>query len=152
MLRRFSHKKLIPLSCRLLAHFSQLSRFSSQNSLSEFAQRVFFEETKKLEEEAIFRPFMQNLNRLYLFDQKSQSAKAFLRDNFLKVSLNAKTPLKDILESYQANNRYGFDQEILALSIDYLARTFNSLGKIRVSEDLNVSLLRFFIRFSSVFI
>jgi len=136
MLRRFSlNKTVFPKT----PSFLTTHRFF-QSEISQFAQKAFYEETKKLDEEATLRVLMENLNRIYIFDQKAIRARSYLQENFLKLSLNAKTPLKDILEHYQAKNRFGFDEEILTLSIDYLARTFKSLGKMRVSEDWKVAI------------
>lgn len=138
MLRRFSLNQSFLLSSRFLF---PSSRFGL-SEISDFAQRAFYEETKKLEEEATFRDLMENLQRSYQLEQKALNARAYLQENFRKLSINSKTPLKDILEHYRAKNRYGFDEDILALTLDYLARTHKSLGSWRISEDFKV-----FVRF-----
>ena len=134
MLRRFSFNKTFFLKSQF---YSQTPRFPV-SQISEFAQKAFYEETRKLEEEAAFRVVMENLHRIYIFEEKTKNIRGKLQENFRKISLNAKTPLKDILENYQSKNRYGFDEEILTLTIDYLARTFKSLGSKLITEDSNV--------------
>ena len=137
MLRRFSFNKFSfkPSLCYVPTHYYQ-------SNVSEFVRVAYYEENKKQEEEKNYKILMENLNRIHVFDQTSNAAKSYLTHNLLKVSINAKTPLKDILESYQSNNRFGFDEAILTMCIDYLARTYKSFSPSKISEDFNVNKIK----------
>lgn len=120
----------------------QRPHFSS-SALSDFAKTAFFEETRKMQEEATYKTLMENLQKVFFLEEKSKSSRDFLAQCFQRLSLNAKTPLKDILEHYQSKNRLGFDEELLALSLDYLARTMKSITPGRkATEDCSVRIIR----------
>lgn len=135
MLRRFSHFK-IKVPKRSLALCTKPMAYLS--TFTEFAQQTFHDQTRKIEEEIRLKTMTENLYKLYEFHEKSVAAKKFLESNYLKTVLNAKTPLKDILEYYLSKNKYGFDEELLSMTVENLAKAYQITDPVKASEDFNV--------------
>lgn len=140
MLRRFSHIK-IKAPKRNFALYAKPIAYVS--NFTEFAEQTFHEQTRKIEEENRLRTITENLYKLYEFHEKSAAAKKYLEITYLKTILNAKTPLKDILEYYQAKNKYGFDEELLSMTVENLAKAFQIIDPVKASEDFNVNNILF---------
>jgi hypothetical protein len=98
-------------------------------------------EESRHEEETRRRDFFaQNLYKMYLFEQARENTLQKLEKKLTVSAINSPQPLKDILIAHQIANKRGFDEDQLAMSLGFLAKTNQALGEHRRNyQDLDVS-------------
>lgn len=135
MLRRFSRFKI---NFSGNNHYLIPKIVFPNTNIKVFVEKTFHEQTEMINAEKNLKEIIENLQKIYLFDEKVTLRRKKLERILMRTSVNAKTPFKDILEYYQSKNRFGFDQEILTMTLDYLGKTYLSIGHGLASEDHSV--------------
>lgn len=132
MLRKI-RPQYIPSIC-----FKKRASFSSFPQLQTYITEIIRDEKLSEERNELDR-FAKKFSAIQQFYEKIELERSNLNKKYLNLSLNSKHPLRDILQNHTIKNRRGFSEDLLALSLDYLAKTFKSFGKtVENFEDYSV--------------
>lgn len=122
MLRKI-HQKHFPS-----LFFKKQTSFSSFPQLQTYIAEIIKDERLSDERNELDR-FAKKFSAIQQFYEKIELERNNLNKKYLSLSLNSKHPLRDILQNHTIKNRRGFSDDLLALSLDYLSKTFKSFGK-----------------------
>ena len=122
MLRRFS------LKSPALLPYKPLNFKFSNRILDDYISNIYKDEDKNIERKNL-DDFVKKFSKLHAFSEKEKKQSEKLSNKFLNFSINSRNPLKDILKNHIAKSKYGFNEDQLTLTFEYLSRTYKSFGK-----------------------
>lgn len=94
----------------------------SNRILDDYISNIYKDEDKNIERKNL-DDFVKKFSKLHAFSEKEKKQSEKLSNKFLNFSINSRNPLKDILKNHIAKSKYGFNEDQLTLTFEYLSRT-----------------------------